>query len=242
MANSIAKLLDSFFDNKMEDFETAFPAAIESVNDDGTVNVRPSVRNCLRNMQMEPNMKDGKLMVIKNVPVLWAGTKTVHIEYELDQGDTVLCISSSRDIRNWKKEKWDEAAYDPVSFSGNDLLNLLAIPFRRVQESAATVICIDREGNVTVKASEVTLDAENVKITGKLDVDGDISSAGTSRVTGKSKPAARSKARISPRQRFRSWAIRTLPQEQAHPRRRAFIRLQAHSFVSKILHLFLAEN
>ena len=30
MANSIAKLLDSFFDNKMEDFETAFPAAIES--------------------------------------------------------------------------------------------------------------------------------------------------------------------------------------------------------------------
>ena len=91
MANSIAKLLDSFFDNKMEDFETAFPAAIESVNDDGTVNVRPSVRNCLRNMQMEPNMKDGKLMVIKNVPVLWAGTKTVHIEYELDKGDTVLC-------------------------------------------------------------------------------------------------------------------------------------------------------
>ena len=178
MANSIAKLLDSFFDNKMEDFETAFPAAIESVNDDGTVNVRPSVRNCLRNMQMEPNMKDGKLMVIKNVPVLWAGTKTVHIEYELDQGDTVLCISSSRDIRNWKKEKWDETAYDPVSFSGNDLLNLLAIPFRRIQESAATVISIDREGNVTVKASEVTLDAENVTITGKLAVDGDISSAG----------------------------------------------------------------
>ena len=178
MANSIAKLLDSFFDNKMEDFETAFPAAIESVNDDGTVNVRPSVRNCLRNMQMEPNMKDGKLMVIKNVPVLWAGTKTVHIEYELDKGDTVLCISSSRDIRNWKKEKWDETAYDPVSFSGNDLLNLLAIPFRRVQESAATVVSIDREGNVTVKASKVELDAENVKITGKLAVDGDISSAG----------------------------------------------------------------
>ena len=178
MANSIAKLLDSFFDNKMEDFETAFPAAIESVNDDGTVNVRPSVRNRLRNMQMEPNMKDRKHIVIKNVPVLWAGTKTVHIEYELDQGGTVLCISSSRDIRNWKKEKWDEAAYDPVSFSGNDLLNLLAIPFRRVQESATTVISIDRKGNVTVKASELTLDAENVKITSKLAVDGDISSAG----------------------------------------------------------------
>lgn len=31
---------------------------------------------------------------------------------------------------------------------------------------------------MTVKASEVTLDAENVKITGKLDVNGDISSAG----------------------------------------------------------------
>lgn len=66
MANSIAKILDRFFDNKMEDFETAFPAVIDVVNDDGTVNVRPSVRNCLRNMQMEP-LKDGKLMAIRNV-------------------------------------------------------------------------------------------------------------------------------------------------------------------------------
>ena len=130
MANSIAKLLDSFFDNKMEDFETAFPAAIESVNDDGTVNVRPSVRNRLRNMQMEPNMKDRKHIVIKNVPVLWAGTKTVHIEYELDQGDTVLCISSSRDIRNWKKEKWDEAAYDPV------MMRPIVLTKRKVDVSA----------------------------------------------------------------------------------------------------------
>ena len=33
MANSIAKILDRFFDNKMEDFETAFPAVIDAVND-----------------------------------------------------------------------------------------------------------------------------------------------------------------------------------------------------------------
>ena len=178
MANGIARLLDRFFDNRMEDFETAFPAVVESVNGDGTVNVRPSVKNCLCNMQMEPLMKDGKLMVIKDVPVLWPGTKKVHVEYELDAGDTVLCISSSRDIRNWKKGDWDGTAYDPVSFSGNDLLNLLAVPLRRSNEGAATLISIDREGNVTITASEVKLDAENVKITGKLDVDGDISSAG----------------------------------------------------------------
>lgn len=177
MANSIAKLLDRFFDNKMEDFETAFPAVIDSVNDDGTVNVRPSVRNCLRNMQMEP-LKDGKLMAIPNVPVLWVGTKTVHVEYELDAGDTVLCISSSRDIRNWKKETWGEDASLPMSFSGNDLLNLLAIPMRRVNEEAATIISVDREGNVKINAKKVELSAENVEITGALSVDGDIETTG----------------------------------------------------------------
>ena len=177
MANSIAKILDQFFDNKMEDFETAFPAVIDAVNDDGTVNVRPSVQNCLRNMQLEP-LKDGKAMTIRNVPVLWTGTKTVHIEYELAAGDTVLCISSSRDIRKWKKETWGENVIAPMSFSGNDLLNLLAIPMRRVNEDADTTISIDREGNVKISAKKVELDAENVKITGKLAVEGDISSAG----------------------------------------------------------------
>lgn len=177
MANSIAKILDRFFDNKMEDFETAFPAVIDVVNDDGTVNVRPSVRNCLRNMQMEP-LKDGKLMAIRNVPVLWIGTKTVHVEYELDAGDTVLCISSSRDIRNWKKETWGEDAALPMSFSGNDLLNLLAIPMRRINEDASTTISVDREGNVKINAKKVELSAENVEITGALSVDGDIETTG----------------------------------------------------------------
>lgn len=177
MANSIAKILDRFFDNKMEDFETAFPAVIDAVNDDGTVNVRPSVRNCLRNMQMEP-LKDGKLMAIRNVPVLWIGTKKVHVEYELDVGDTVLCISSSRDIRNWKKETWGEDASLPMSFSGNDLLNLLAIPMRRTNEDASTTISVDREGNVKINAKKVELSAENVEITGALSVDGDIEITG----------------------------------------------------------------
>lgn len=177
MANSIAKILDRFFDNKMEDFETAFPAVIDAVNDDGTVNVRPNVRNCLRNMQMEP-LKDGKLMAIRNVPVLWIGTKTVHVEYELDAGDTVLCISSSRDIRNWKKETWGEDAALPMSFSGNDLLNLLAIPMRRINEDASTTISVDREGNVKINAKKVELSAENVEITGALSVDGDIETTG----------------------------------------------------------------
>jgi len=177
MANSIARLLDQFFDNKMEDFETAFPAVIDTVNDDGTINVRPSVQNCLRNMQLEP-LKDGKSMAIRNVPVLWVGTKTVHVEYELDAGDTVLCISSSRDIRKWKKETWGEDVFAPMSFSGNDLLNLLAIPMRRVNEDACTIISVDRKGNVKINAKKVELSAESVEITGALSVDGDIETTG----------------------------------------------------------------
>ncbi len=117
-------------------------------------------------------------MAIRNVPVLWPGTKTVHIEYELAADDTVLCISSSRDIRKWKRETWGENVIAPMSFSGNDLLNLMAISARRVNEDAPTVVTIDREGNVKITAKKVELDAENVSITGKLDVEGDISSAG----------------------------------------------------------------
>lgn len=100
------------------------------------------------------------------------------MEYELDAGDTVLCISSSRDIRNWKKETWGEDAALPMSFSGNDLLNLLAIPMRRINEDASTTISVDREGNVKINAKKVELSAENVEITGALSVDGDIETTG----------------------------------------------------------------
>lgn len=47
-----------------------------------------------------------------------------------------------------------------------------------MNEDAPTVVTIDREGNVKITAKKVELDAENVKITGKLAVEGDISSAG----------------------------------------------------------------
>ena len=72
--NQIVKLIRQVVDSYMESFETAFPAVVKKVNSDGTVDVTPSIRNVLKNMQIEPDGSDGKPLPIEGVPVLWPGT------------------------------------------------------------------------------------------------------------------------------------------------------------------------
>lgn len=176
MSESIAGLFSEFFDNKMENFETAFPAKIVKINNDDTVDIEPSIKNCLKNMQLEP-LKNGSLCTIYNVPILWAGTETAIIKYELKTGDPVFCIASSRDLRTWAEGGWNsKAAYDPLSFSGNDLNDLVAIPMRRTKHNNAETIelALKRDGTIEAKCEEFKLNAKNLKLTGDLLVDGEV--------------------------------------------------------------------
>lgn len=182
MPKSLTGLFFDLFDNAMEGFETAFPGYVSAVNADGTVDVRPSVRNVLRNMQMEPDGKDGKPAEIRGVPVLMPGTAAAIVKLELTEGDPVLLVASSRDLRRWRKGGWDGGTYDPESFAaGNDLNDLMAIPFRRESHGKTTpktTVTIGRDGKVTVECREMSIDAENVKVSGELEVGKSVKAGG----------------------------------------------------------------
>ena len=185
----IVSLVRTLVDSYMEGFETAFPAVVKKVNDDGTVDVTPSIRNVLKNMQIEPDGKDGKPLPVEGVPVLNIGTSAAIVKFGLAEGDPVLCVSSSRDLRAWIEGGENKGPYDPLSFSGNDLNDLMAIPMSRGGNKKVTVT-ISHEGKVSVEAeSDVTITSPNVKIDGKLevtgnvDVGGDVSSEGQMNAT-----------------------------------------------------------
>lgn len=149
--NQIVKLIRKVVDSYMESFETAFPAVVKKVNSDGTVDVTPSIRNVLKNMQMEPDGEDGKPLAIEDLPVLWPGTSAAVVKFTLEEGDPVLCVASSRDLRSWIEGGEENGPFDPLSFSGNDLNDLLAIP-------------MSRGGN---RAVSVTLGRDSLKVVGK---------------------------------------------------------------------------
>ena len=141
----IVRLVRTLIDSYMEGFETAFPAVVKKVNGDGTVDVTPSIRNVLKNMQIEPDGKDGKPLPVEGVPVMWPGTSAAVVKFELAEGDPLLCVASSRDLRAWVEGGEDKGPYDPKSFSGNDLNDLIAIPLSRGSGDRAVSVTIGRD-------------------------------------------------------------------------------------------------
>ena len=160
---SFVRLTRSVIDSYMEGFETAFPAVVKKVNSDGTVDVTPSIRNVLKNMQIEPDGDDGKPLPIEGVPVLWPGTSDAVVKFALEEGDPVLCVASSRDLRSWIEGGEDKGPYDPLSFSGNDLNDLLAIPMSRGGSRAVSVtlgrdyVSIAGKGSIEMKNNGTVL-------------------------------------------------------------------------------------
>lgn len=177
------ELANETFDSRMEDFETAVPGVVERVNADGTVDARPSIRNVLKNMQLEPtDPKTGRLRPVQGIPVLWPGTAAAVAKFELAEGDPVLLVASSRDLRTWKEGGWaSEDPYSPPSFAGNDMNSLLAVPLRLESHGTAspkTTVTIGRDGSVKVECGNVEIDAASVRISGELEVGGSVKADG----------------------------------------------------------------
>lgn len=182
--SGFAGLFDSFFDSKMEGFETAFPGVVRRVNADGTVDVTPSIRNVLKNMQVEPDGKDGRPLPVEGVPVLWPGTSSAVAKFELAEGDPLLLVASSRDLREWASGGEGNGPYTPKSFSGNDLNDLVAIPVTAGRGSRKTTVSIARNGTVKIKCESVELDAGTVKISGELEVGKGVRAGGSVEADG----------------------------------------------------------
>lgn len=166
LEKNFVRLVRSVIDSYMEGFETAFPAVVKKVNDDGTVDVVPSIRNALKNMQIEPDGDDNKPLPVENVPVVWCGTSQALVKFELEAGDPVLCIASSRDLREWIDGGEENGPYNPKSFSGNDLNDLIALPVSRGGKKKV-VFDISHDGKIAVSADSFTID-------GELEVTGDV--------------------------------------------------------------------
>lgn len=170
----VVKIASGVFDSEMETFETAMPGNVAKVNEGGTVDVRPSIRNCLSNMQLEPTQKDGQLRTINNVPVLFPGTASAIVKFELQEGDPVLLVASSRDLSEWKAGDWVHGLpCTPRSFAGNDLNSLLAIPVRMEShgdKKPKITVTVKNDGSVRVECGKIEIDAGNVKISGELEV------------------------------------------------------------------------
>lgn len=183
MATSFAKLFDDFFDSRMEGFETAFPAVVEKVNDDGTIDAIPSIRNVLKNMQIEPDGKNGKPLPIEGIPLLNLGSSRAVFEFELAKGCPVLLIASSRDLRAWIDAGEDGGVVTPLSFSGNDLNDLVAIPLTSTNKKKKAKILVKLNGeievetnaDVSVKANQVDIDAKKLTVSGDIECNGNIS-------------------------------------------------------------------
>lgn len=170
----VVKIASGVFDSEMETFETAMPGNVAKVNEGGTVDVRPSIRNCLSNMQLEPTQKDGQLRTINNVPVLFPGTASAIVKFELQEGDPVLLVASSRDLSEWKAGDWVHGLpCTPRSFAGNDLNSLLAIPVRMEShgdKKPKITVTVKKDGAFKIECESVEIDAGNVKISGELEV------------------------------------------------------------------------
>jgi len=167
----IVRLVRTLIDSYMEGFETAFPAVVKKVNDDGTVDVTPSIRNVLKNMQIEPDGKDGKPLPVEGVPLMWPGTSAAVVKFELEEGDPLLCVSSSRDLRAWVDGGEENGPYSPVSFSGNDLNDMVAIPMTVAKSGRAVTVNIGRD-SVKVEGKG-TIEMKNdgtVLVNGHLEV------------------------------------------------------------------------
>lgn len=179
----VVKIASGVFDSEMETFETAMPGNVAKVNEGGTVDVRPSIRNCLSNMQLEPTQKDGQLRTINNVPVLFPGTASAIVKFELQEGDPVLLVASSRDLSEWKAGDWVHGLpCTPRSFAGNDLNSLLAIPVRMEShgdKKPKITFTVKKDGKVEIEtASDIAIKAGTLDIEGDLKVSGNIEAMG----------------------------------------------------------------
>lgn len=168
-------------DNYMQGFETAFPATVSSVNSDGTIDALPSVRNCMANGM--PEYAGGDVRPIEGVPVLQFGTNAAVVRFGLAEGDPVLLVASSRELSGWKADGWEAEPQMPVSFGGNDLNSLVAIPLRRetqptepkitIEVGQDGTVSVETSGSVTMTSSETTI-RNGVRIEGDLSVTGEV--------------------------------------------------------------------
>ena len=147
----------------IENIETVLPGVVTAVNEDGTVDCKPSIR------KVAPNgVLDVKNMTIPRIPLMKLGGSNAEISFVSSVGDNVLLVAFSRDSSRWKKDGKDDNI--PSSCTGLTLNDFVAVPFVRYNREGAAKITVDKDGNIVLQPSQngIIISQSDVFVKGTL--------------------------------------------------------------------------
>lgn len=163
---TLAEVIDTFIDDRLERLEVALPGRIEKY-DAATqkAQVKPLVK-VVRRKDSGELLPAEALPVIVAVPVVFPSAGGFSITFPVEVGDPVLLIFSSQSLDEWLFSSGGDT--DPKDPRRHDITDAIAIPglrtFPNALPSASTPhLSLGKEGGarIHVKANEVCLGEEN---------------------------------------------------------------------------------
>lgn len=166
-------VLDKHFRSSMLNVHTGFPAVVESVNGDGTVNIKPSITTVLQ---------DGVVKPYDTIPSARVGTLStnngnISIRLPLYVGDEVWVSVSERDISGIVESGSGNATSNNI-VDRFDLADCLVFPIFNTSQTVLPLeadklslhnkdsVIIIGENNITMKSASVTIESDDVAIKG----------------------------------------------------------------------------
>ena len=123
MSSAQQKLIDNSIKSFESDLWTSIPAEVTSISDNGDqtqISAKPVLNRLLRGLESRA------LPEIKEVPVMWPGSKQSLVRGSIAVGDWVLLVFSSRPLQNWLNS--DGLTVDPESFQKHNYNSAVALP------------------------------------------------------------------------------------------------------------------
>lgn len=180
--------VEEIISRRLCDFETAIPAKVTAVANDGTLSVVALIKKVTID-----GIVDVDNMVIEGIRPMVIGNANASVDIEIEKDSQVLLVGLSRHAREWLGSSSDDAVI-PKSPYGNLLNDLVAVPLFRTDRynGKASKISLGVDGTVKIESkygqslkfnSDGSIDfnpksGSKVKIKGGLDVDGDIDATG----------------------------------------------------------------
>lgn len=154
--SAMKQILQSYFSTALY---TCMPVAVKKVNNDGTVNVKPLLRN-LTVQGTEIPIDDGSL--VYNVPYMQFIGKKFNFTIEASAGDKGLLIACMKDISVYKKTHAEANIGSRRTFSPSDGVFL---PLDFASEKGSAIKFNNGSAGLEITDSGITVTADTVNIT-----------------------------------------------------------------------------
>lgn len=176
------KNVEEIVSRRLNGIETAIPAKVTDVAEDGTLSVVALIRKVTVD-----GIVDTDNLAIGGVRPFVIGNSSASVEIGIGKGAQVLLVSLSRHAREWLATSSDDPV-TPRSSNGNMLNDIVAIPMFRSdrKNGQASKITLGEDGTVevtskygqTLKFEEDGSIAFNPKTGGKVKIAGDLEVGG----------------------------------------------------------------